>query len=178
MPAALSKMVKASAIEMMAQGINQTETGKALGISPWTAHRWNKANRKDIEELALHYVDASIKPIRENHINQLQLSAEISNLIALPELSEEQQTRLDNIQSRLDTIGLSARDLILISDKKEDRALRIMGIAPSNTQSIILNQLFVGASQDVVDPAVDTLLSHHCPDLLDDEESIEAEYTE
>ena len=134
----LSPIVQQQAIELIAQGIPQKDIAKELDISAKSVSRIKDRDIEAIEELAKVYVAEAIEPIKENNRIQLQLSNEISSLLYSTS-SQKEWNRLKQLSKKMDMIGLTAKDILTIADKKEFRALQIMGIAPSNTMGTVIN---------------------------------------
>ena len=158
MPEALSKIVLSKTKHLLAQGVNQTETAQQLGISTKSVSRIKKRDKQEIEELAQQYVTESIKPIIENHKLHLNLSNELSSLLNSTS-NQQQWNRLKQLSKKLKMIGLTAKDLLTIADKKEFRALQIMGIAPATTPGIVINNLYNQTNINSLDPEVAQLLA-------------------
>ena len=173
MPQVMSKIVVEKAKELMAQGMSQTATAKQLGVCTQTTHRLAKSYKKEIEQLALDIISKSIPAIRDNHINTLKLSAHL-----IKSLTKAPNQQLELIKANMQALGLTAKDLLTLSDKKEYRALQVMGIAPSNTPSIIINQLLSVDTMNVVDPGVQAALGSQLDDILNSDDVTESEYTD
>ena len=156
---AISQLVTEQAKQYLSQGISQTETAKQLGICRRSTNVIAKTYKKDIEQLALDIVNEFIPLIRRNHINTLKLADKI--------LSDED---LEAIEAN--------KTLLTLADKKEFRALQVMGIAPSTTPSIIINQLLNVNVSEVVNPNVQAALGGHLAGILSDDNVIDADYTE
>ena len=156
---AISQLITEQAKQYLSQGISQTETAKQLGICRRSTNVIAKTYKKDIEQLALDIVNESIPLIRRNHINTLKLA--------------------DKILSDGDLEAIEAnKTLLTLADKKEFRALQVMGIAPSTTPSIIINQLLNVNVSEVVNPNVQAALGGHLAGILLDDNVIDADYTE
>jgi len=159
MPQALSKVVVEQAKEYMSQGMSQVATAKQLGVCNMTTHRIAKTYKKDIEKLALDIVNESIPFIRRNHINTLKLA--------------------DTLLSNGDLEAIEAnKTLLTLADKKEFRALQVMGIAPSTTPSIIINQLLNVDTVNIVDVGVQAALGGYLGDIMSDSDVTDADYTD
>jgi predicted XRE-type DNA-binding protein len=157
MPAACSQLVIAKTNHLLAQGINQTETASLVGLSREKVNKIAKSNKHDIEQLALRLIQKTIPIIEENHINTMRLA---NGLLKCDENSP--QIAASIVQS-----GLDPKDIISISDKKEYRMMQVMGIVPSNTPSVILNQILGNVSVNLVDPGVRQLLGGQLDQLED-----------
>jgi predicted XRE-type DNA-binding protein len=157
MPAACSQLVISKTNHLLAQGINQTETASMVGISREKVNRIAKANKHDIEQLALRLIQKTIPIIEENHINTMRLA---NGLLKCDENSPQ-------IAAAIVQSGLDPKDIISISDKKEYRMMQVMGIVPSNTPSVILNQILGNVSVNLVDPGVRQLLGGQLDQLED-----------
>ena len=163
MPTALSQLVVEETKHLISTGVSQTEAADKLGISVQSAHRIAKRNKKQIEDLALDLINDSIPLIKANHLSQLSLSNELSSLINSTS-NKKQWQRFKQLGTKLDMIGLSAKDILTLADKKEYRALQVMGIAPSHTPSIIINQLVHTDNRTVLTPAMSQLFDRQTND--------------
>ena len=173
MPAPLPDIVEAKTKHLLAQGYYQREVAEKLGISAKSVERIKARTNEEIKQLAQEYISQSIPLIKSNHTKQLQLSNELVSLIqSTPD--RKSYKRLKQLNHKLQLSGISGSDLIKISDKKEMRALQVMGIAPASTPSIIINQLLNKGSMTVLNSKVAGFLADKVEDLT----TIDAEYEE
>ena len=170
---ALSPLVTEQIKHSVANGTTHQNIANQFGISKRSSLRVAKTYKKDIEQLALDIVNESIPIIRANHINTLKLSQKL-----IESVNKKPNTELNLINSNMAAMGLTAKDIITIADKKEFRALQVMGIAPSTTPSIIINQLLNVNISEVVDPNVQAALGGHLAGILSDDNVTDADYTE
>ena len=165
--------VKTSQVEteqikhLIACGNSQTEVARQLGIARETVNRLVKANKKDIEQLALEIIHESIPLIKSNHISTLQHA---NNLLSKDPDSIDHKSTIATLQSS----GIDPGKILDLSDKKEHRALQIMGIASASTPSIIINQLLNKGGMTVLNSKVAGFLADKVEDLT----TIDAEYEE
>ena len=164
---ALSQIVTAKTKEMIASGMSQTETAVELGISRKSANRISQANRQEIEQLALQYIQDSIPLIRDNHLKTLKIANQV--------LSQTKPGKGQGAHPVPDIEAIEAAKTILsLADKKEYRALLTMGIVPSHTQSVIITNIFNQHNQ-TISPEVLSLLSSRQEDVIDIELDIPGE---
>jgi hypothetical protein len=157
MPERLSHIATETAKHLMASGLNHGEVADKLGVCRQTTWRLSKKYKQDIEQLTLQLVDQTIPLIHENHINTMRLA---NGLLKCDENSPQ-------IAAAIVQSGLDPKDIISISDKKEYRMMQVMGIVPSNTPSVILNQILGNVSVNLVDPGVRQLLGGQLDQLED-----------
>lgn len=159
MTAPLSQLVTEQTKNLIATGVNQTETAEQVGISRRSVNGIAKNYKKQIEQLALDIINESVPLIRANHINTLKTA---SKVLASGDLKQIE----------------ASKTLLTLADKKEFRTLQIMGIAPSHAASVIITNLFSIDTLQVVDPGVRAALGTQLDDILNSEDVTEAEYTD
>jgi hypothetical protein len=138
MPGALSQIVTSKAKCLLAQGdMTQDAVAKDLGISRKTVNRLSQACKEDIERLTLELINESVPLIKANHINTLKAAKQV-----LESKTESGEPDIEKIEA--------AKTLLNLSDKKEYRALLMMGIVPSHAPSVVVNQLFMGNQSNMV----------------------------
>ena len=159
MPAALSITKIEEAKHLLATGLNQTEVAKQAGIGRNSSNTIANKYKTSIEKLALDLVKDSIPLIKYNHIQTLKLA--------------------NDVLRRGDVEQIEAsKTLLTLADKKEFRTLQIMGIAPSHTASVVINNLFSVQSMAIVDPSVQAALGSQLDDILSPDDVTEADYTD
>ena len=136
------------AITLLASGQNQVETAKALGISQTSVHTAAKRHKDDITALAVSLISASLKPVLQNHTDLLSLSHQLLQIAQGKKATKPMFALL----ARVHMMGLEPKDIISLADKKEERFMKMVGILPSHTQSIVINQLFQDNRLQVASP--------------------------
>lgn len=145
------------AITLLSMGETQTDTAKALGISQPTAHVIAKKHQEAINELAVSLITASIKPVLDNHRDILDLSHQLLQIAKGKKASKP----TFQLMARIHMLGLEPKDIIALADKKEERFLKMIGIMPAHTQSIVINQLFNSQTNISYSPdAIDMVAGH------------------
>lgn len=124
---------KATAIGLLATGAGQYEVADAIGVNQSTISRTATKHKAEIEQLTLDIISKSVSLIRDNHLNTLTLAHNI--------LSDNIDQRTEAL-NQLAQLRMDAKDILTLSDKKEERALKIMGISPAHTPSMVVNMLF------------------------------------
>jgi len=119
---------------LLATGMTQGQVGKEVGLPRQRVNQLAQQYRKEIDQLALQLISESIPLIKDNHLNTLKIARQILNA----KTAKQAQGALN----RLAIIGVDAKDILTLADKKEYRALQIMGITPSHTPSMVVNMLF------------------------------------
>jgi hypothetical protein len=156
----LSANVRQKICSNLATGLPVHEIAKLHDVSEKSVSRIKAADKDRIIQLATRIMERSAAIVEDNHIKTLQWANGILN-------KDEQAI------AYLKTAGLDPRDILKMSDSKEYRTLQIMGIIPSGTQSIVLNQILGNVSVNLVDPGVRSLLGGQLNQLEDD--TIDAE---
>lgn len=121
------------ALALLASGLDQGKTAKAVGLDRSTINKLAKRERIAIKGLTLALIAKSRKTILDSHLKTLKLANNI--------LDVDNPDTLQVIAS-LAQRGIDPKDILTLADKKEYRTLQIMGIAPSHTPSVVINQLF------------------------------------
>lgn len=163
----LSPIVTAKTNHLLASGLTQGEAAQAVGISRKSANKISQANKVEIEQLALQYIRDSIPLIRSNHIKTLQIAQHVLSLQAKDKAGNIIKDAHGQPMPDIEAIE-SAKTILTLADKKEYRAMLVMGLVPSNTSSIVVNQLFAG-SRNTIDPTVQAALQGYTNDLFDDD---------
>lgn len=145
----LSNACTQTAIQLMGSGKSQTETGQLLGTSQQTMSALAAKHRKAIEQLTLDYIGQSIPLIESNHMLTLTLANKILRYLSNSTAKGHSAVKL---LTRLATLNLSPEKILDLSDKKEFRALQIMGIAPSHTPGMVVNMLFQDNRTQIYSP--------------------------
>lgn len=130
---AISEVATNKAIALIATGDSQTDTAIQVGLSRKTVNKLAKREQIAIKGLTLALIAKSRKIILDNHIKTLKLANTILDI--------DNPNSLQVIAS-LAQRGIDPKDILTLSDRKEYRALQIMGISPSHTPSVVINQLF------------------------------------
>jgi hypothetical protein len=154
MPAALSPVVTNEICHQIAAGEPVRDVAAKHGIARETCSRLKSANKERIIQLASRIMEQSSETVFNNHIKTLQLANGV--------LNKDPQAIAD-----MTAMGLEAKDLLKLSDTKEYRTLQIMGIIPSNTQSVIVQNIFGDIAVNMVDPGVRQLLGGQLDQLED-----------
>jgi hypothetical protein len=154
---------EAAAVGMLAQGLPHDQIAKDLKMCVNTVGNVKIRQKEQILKLAHQLMDQSTEIVRDNHLKTISIANYILN-----KTTEDGKPDLDLISQH--------KDIIKLSDLKEFRILQIMGIAPSNTQSIVVNQIFGDIALNFVDPGVRQLLGGQLNQLEDD--TLEAEVIE
>ena len=119
----LSQAVIDRVVEMIATGeYTNTEIGDQLDISSRSAARIKKEHQDVIEQKAIEMAVEILPEVADNHIKAIQIANTLLNYIAsgIPD---------DNpLVANLQAIGMTARDIIKLADKKELRTLEITRI--------------------------------------------------
>lgn len=109
-------------ISLAAQGVPLREIGRQTGITHVSAHRIAKRHKAQVQAAALAIVARSTQLCVDNHVRKLRMANDI--LKAGQDAAKEY------------------KDVLAIADKAEQRALMIMGIMPTHTQSTVINNIF------------------------------------
>jgi hypothetical protein len=169
MPAALSDIVRETVVNLKATGVNDRDVANQLAISEMSVHRIKNAQRDRIFKIANSLIDKSADLVQDNHIKTLQAANAVLSQAVAKDYDASRQSVIDNMKA----MGLEPRDLLKIADLKEFRTLQIMGIVPSNSQSLIVNQILGNVSVNLVDPGVRQLLGGQLNQLEDDTQEAE-----
>jgi len=137
MPAALPQITTTKVIHSLASGNNQTATAANLRIDRTTVNRIAQAQKAEIEQLTLDYIQDSIPLIRDNNLKTLTIANNLLNSIT-------DNTPNTQLAQSMQDMGIQGKDILTLADKKEYRAMLSMGIIPSNTSSTVVNQLITG----------------------------------
>ena len=121
----LSNETTARAMALLAVNSNQVEVADKLNIHQTTVSKLARREKIAIQALTLAFITKSRKLVLDNHI--LKLSMANKALRKGPKAVREN------------------KDIIALADKAEYRALQVMGIVPSHTPSVVINQLFAGS---------------------------------
>lgn len=158
MPAgqALTEAHKDLAVQLLANGSNQTETGSLIGVSQRSISTIAQERRAEIEALTLNYIQQSIPLIQANQQLTLELSNQLLKAAQTPHLKGYKA-----LVGRLAMLNLAPKDILTIADKKEYRALQIMGIAPSHTPGTVVNMLFQDNRTLAITPAAAEVMAAH-----------------
>ena len=125
---------KAKAIALLATGETQQGVANEIGVSQSSISNLAKKHHEEIKELALSLISESISLVKANHINTLKLARQI--------LTAKDSKQMQDMLCKLAMLDIDAKDILQLSDKKEERALKIMGIAPAHVPSTVVNMLF------------------------------------
>jgi hypothetical protein len=145
MPAALSKVDEFQIADGLARGATGDSLAKALGICPNTVSRKKKQLRPLIEALAVHYFEQATPLAIDSTLKALKTSNDI--------LSHAQTLPIDE---KVDFLA-RAKDMLAVTDKKEARVLVSMGVSPSPTTSIFVQNLMISGNQTVLLPQIQLL---------------------
>ena len=121
---------------MTAEGHASRFVADKIGTSPASVQRIVKRHKVAIKALALAITAQSTKLCLDNHVQTLKLANQI---LTAP---TKETTEIQCILTKLALMGIEPKDILTLSDKKENRALQIMGIVPSHTQSMVINNIF------------------------------------
>ena len=108
---------KGKAIALLATGATQAEVGKEIGVCQRTVSTLARKYKAEIEQLTLDLIAKSIPLIKANHLNTLKLAKEI--------LKAKDSKQMQDIMCKLAMLGVETKDILQLSDKKEERALNI-----------------------------------------------------
>ena len=142
----LSTTDKGKAIGMLATGMTQQAVGDQFGIAQRTVSDLAQEHKELIQKLTLDIIKQSIPLVRSNHILTLKLAQKILK-------AKHSKDTVDILQT-LALLGIEAKDILTLSDRKEDRALKIMGVAPAHAQSFVLNLLYQDNRIQALNPKV------------------------
>ena len=141
------------------------ETGKSIaaqvGCHESTISRWKDRLSTQLETLQTQLLDQSGEAAIQNITTTI---GRANSVLHNPEISHSQLS--------------DYKDLLQLSHKKEVLVAQSMGILPSHSRSIVINNWSVGQVNAVIDPGVQAVLGNQLDGLLSDTETIEAEYTE
>lgn len=126
------------AVSLLATGETQQSVANSVGVSTASINALAAKHREAINQLALQIIQDSIAPIRQNHRDILQLSHLLLNI----SLGKTPINKAAQTMASLAMLNLEPKDILTLADKKEHRALQIMGITPSHAPSVVINQLF------------------------------------
>jgi len=163
----IPQVVTAKTNHLLASGMSQGEAAQQLGISRKSANKISQAKKAEIEQLALQYIQDSIPLIRSNNPKTLQIAKHVLNK------TKTAQGQGKRPEPDIEAIE-SAKTILTLADKKEYRALLTMGIVPSHTQSLVVNNIYNQTLQ-VVSPQVLDLLQSRQEDVIDVELDIPGE---
>jgi hypothetical protein len=125
----LSQPVIDKAVEMLSTGeYTHNEIGDQLDISSRSVKRIKKEHQDVIEQKAIEMAVEILPEVADNHIKTIQIANTILNYIAsgIPD---------DNsLVANLQAMGMTARDIIKLADKKELRTLEIARIKGTHTE--------------------------------------------
>lgn len=124
------------AVAMTAEGHSYRYSGKKLGIAHSTVQKIAKRHKAAVQALAIAIAAKSTKLCLDNHVKTLQLA---NNILSAPT-----DPTIDKVSILADMaiMGLKTKDILTLADRKENRALQIMGIAPTHTQSTVIQNIF------------------------------------
>ena len=128
--------IKGRAITLLATGETQQSVANKIGVSQSSISNLAQKHREEIQQLTLDLIAESIPLVKANHINTLKLARQI--------LKAKDSEQMQDMMCKLAMLGIDAKDILQLSDKKEERALKIMGVAPAHVPSTVVNMLFQG----------------------------------
>lgn len=164
MPAPLSQVVTEKAKHLLASGMNQTDTATTLGISRRTVNQLHAKYSNIINKQATQIAIKSLPLVKDIQIKTLQLAHKA--------LNQDPATF-----QHLKTMGMTVKELLILSDKKEYRTMQITGVIPTHAPSLFI-QLISQTNITQVNPELAAMQAHVSRDLFNDNEVQEAEIEE
>lgn len=142
MPGALSQVDNLKIAHAVAQGATRQEIATALGVSTATISRRRKSLKAMIEALSVEYFHAAAPMAVDSTLKALKATNEIL-------------THAENlpIEEKVDFLA-KAKDMLAVTDKKEARVLVSMGISPSPSTSIFVQNLMIGGQTVLLSPQI------------------------
>lgn len=125
-----------SALQLLGQGHAQTVVANAVGVDKSTICRLAKKHQEQIKAATLQMIQDNLPVICSNHRNTLQLA---NKLLSIQDTDSQ---ALQNLMCKLSTIGIDPKDILDLSDRKEHRMMQMMGMVPTHTPSLVINNLF------------------------------------
>jgi hypothetical protein len=177
MPAPLSNIVTAKTKELIAQGTPATHIASELGISSRSVSRIRDKYKDEIERTSLQLIADSLKPVRDNHRNTIEIASVI--LKGVKGASIHDVINFNDCLVRIRKAGMSVNDFLKLSDQKEYRAQQMIGVVPSHTTSPIFQMLFIGNNKFSLNEGVlKALLQGVQGRIEDDSQVIDADVSE
>jgi len=123
------------AVELLGQGHTQQDVAIAVGRSRQTINALAQNYRKEIEDRTLAMLTDTLPLVCANQLQTIYLANII--LQAVKSVTGEAL----NVKANLDILGIGPSEILALADKKEQRIMQIAGMAPSHTQSVVINQI-------------------------------------
>ena len=124
-------------IRLRSKGISKTVACNAVGVHPTTAYRWE--SREDVR--------ANIEALAQKYIAKLPDAIKLGH---------------DLIDAGNNAEKTPENDKILKLAAEESRLMRqAVGIAPSHSPSVVINNLVLGNQLNVLMPSIQRLLDQH-----------------
>ena len=143
----------------LAQGTSQRKIEKITGVSQSQISRFKQANIEAIEHETRKFITA-LPDIVDQTIRDIKTSNQVSKVLAGEEFAEDLNPLL------LDSKTMNT--FMQLSYKKQADILRAVGMFPSNSTSIAIQNIFQEGSQTVISPIVMSALGAHIAQNLED----------
>jgi len=131
---------QAEAMFMLASKETQLATAQAMDVSEGKMNAFAQQNRQAINLLSLQLLDDAFVPLRQNNQDCLLIASEV---YAILKGKRDPQQEADLI-GRLNNLGMTGKDVLSLSHKKEVVLLEISGVKATRTGDTIFNMLFAG----------------------------------
>lgn len=154
------------AVQMIAKGDSQEAIAKELGVSQSTVSRF-KESHKELIQRETEKLLKSLPDITEQLLRDVSLANKVSKALN----GEIEVTDLPSLLS--DTKVLTK--FMELSYKKQSDILKAMGIYPTQTPSVFIQNIFQSGSQAVISPNIMTVLGEHLKKTLIDSDVVDAE---
>ena len=159
----LNTAAKEEITEDLVAGISQYQIAAAQGVSQPTISKFKKTIQDIIDTYQYKLIAGAADKSVDNTINTISKAHAV--------LSDPNTTPKD-----ID----DCKTLLYLSDKKEERVLKGLGIVDSHTGSPVINNWITGdiTIHNTVDPNVQAALGGHLAGILSDDNVTDADYTE
>ena len=152
---------KATAIQMLGAGQSTRTVAKAIGKSQTAIVRLAQKNKDKIESESSRLV-AALPDIISNIVRDIKTSAKLSKIFSKTCKTDEEFEQLyATMPSMLAHDASVLKKFMELNQKTQTDVLRTLGVFPSNTQSVFIENLFQSGSQAIIQPRVFNILAEH-----------------
>lgn len=164
----MKKKDETKAVKLLAQGKSEKEVAIEVGKSQATISRL-KSNKREAIEAEISRFISTLPDITQQIMDDIKTSGKFSKVFS-------GEVDIEDLPQFLIENPILIKQFMELSYKKQADMLRALGVYPSTTPSIFVQNVFHSGSNVVISPAIMTILGEHLKKNLDP--IIEAEIVE
>lgn len=158
------------AIKLLAQGKSEAIVAESVGVSQPTISRLKHSKKEQIEK-EIERLITTLPDITGQLIDDIKISGKLSKVLS-GELSP------DSLAPFLIENPSLLTKFMELSYRKHSDILKAVGVYPTNTSSIFIQNIFQAGSNVAISPNIMQILGEHLSESLKDEDIIDVEVTE